>query len=101
MRSFKERFYEHKMAFKNEKSGHQTALSRHIWKLKKAGKNFDIKWRIKARAPTYKSGSHKCMLCLKEKSAISLCPPKQLINKRTELLSKCIHRFNFELRNCV
>ena len=97
MRPFKLRYYEHTQAIRTESSPHSTALSNYIWKLKKAGKNFKIKWSIKSRAPIYKSGSKKCQLCIHEKTEIALCKPKQLLNSRTELLHKCIHQSRFEL----
>ena len=46
---FKERYYKHKGSFKNEDSPQATALSRHIWRLKNAKKNFEIKWSYKYR----------------------------------------------------
>ena len=98
LRPFKDRFYEHTQALKTETSQHATALSRYAWKLKKAKKNFTIKWSIKSKAPTYQSGSRKCQLCWKEKCAIALFKPQKLLNKRTEILTKCIHLINFELR---
>ena len=97
-RPFKQRYYEHKMAMNNMMSKHATALSRYIWKIKNAGKQFKIKWSIKNRAQSLQSGSKKCQLCLKEKTAIALCKPEELLNSRTELLAKCIHLINFELR---
>ena len=54
------------MAMKNEGSKHATALSNFIHKLKKEGVSYVIKWSIKARASHYKSGSRKCMLCIKQ-----------------------------------
>ena len=78
-RPFKQRFYEHKMAFKTENSPQSTALSRYIWKLKRAGRKYTIKWSIKSRATPYKSGSKRCQICLKEKTAICLADPKKLL----------------------
>ena len=83
--------------FKNENSQHQTALSKYIWKLKKSNRHFNIKWSIWARAPPFKGGK-SCRLCLLEKLAIAECPPRKLLNNRSEILSKCIHRHKFELR---
>ena len=48
-------------------------------------------------APIYRNGSRSCQLCIHEKTAIALCPPRTLLNSRTELLNKCIHRSQFEL----
>ena len=58
-----------------------------------------LKWSIKARATPYKSGSSRCSLCLKEKTAIAMCPPERLLNSRTEILHKCTHRREFELQS--
>ena len=97
-REFKLRYREHMQAFKNENSPHATALSNYVWKLKRNGQDYTIRWSIKYRAPPYKSGSKKCLLCLKEKTAIALCDPKTLLNTKSELLKKCIHHINVELR---
>ena len=103
LRPFKVRYTEHKAAIKHppeSKTGKErsTALSNYIWELKKAGKQYKLNWSIHTRAQPYKSGSRKCQLCLKEKTATALAAPKVLLNKRTELLGKCIHLINFELR---
>ena len=97
-RPFKQRYYEHNTAMKNPNSKLATALSNYVWKLKNANKQFRLKWSIKSRASTYHSGARKCQLCLKEKTAIALADPDQLLNSRTELLQKCHHLINFELR---
>ena len=97
-REFKLRYREHMQAIKYENSTHATALSNYVWKLKRNGQEYTIKWSIKYRAPPYKSGSKKCLLCLKEKTAIALCDPKTLLNTKSELLKKCIHHINVELR---
>ena len=98
LRPFKQRYYEHNTAMNNINSKLATALSNHVWKLKNSGKEFKLKWSIKSQAPTYTSGSRKCQLCLKEKTAIAMADPQKLLNNRTELLHKCLHLTNFELR---
>ena len=98
-RTFKERYREHKQAFKNENSAKATALSRYIHKLRREGKSFVIKWSIKARGKPYQGGGKRCSLCLKEKTCIAMHDPKLLINKHSELLTKCTCKFEFELRN--
>ena len=44
--------------------------------------------------------TRKCDLCLTEKMIIARSDPKKLLNKRTELVSKCRHRNNslFQIR---
>ena len=97
-RQFKLRYREHKQAFKNRNSQHATALSNFIWKCKDAGIDYTIKWSIVCQAPVYKSGSRKCLLCLKEKVAIALCHPARLLNCKSELQKKCVHHIDVELR---
>ena len=97
-RQFKLRYREHKQAFKNRNSKHATALSNYIWKCKDAGIDYTIKWSIVCQAPVYKSGSRKCLLCLKEKVAIALCHPARLLNCKSELQKKCVHHIDVELR---
>ena len=65
-------------AFKNENSPHATALSNYVWKLKRNGQDYTIRWSIKYRAPPYKSGSKKCLLCLKEKNSNSIVLPQDI-----------------------
>ena len=76
-----------------------TALSRYVLNWKSRGITPKLKWSIKARASPYKSGSSRCSLCLKEKTAIAMCPPERLLNSRTEILHKCTHRREFELQS--
>ena len=93
------RYYEHMHAIENEQSTHATKLSNYVWKLKNAGRPYRIDWFIQSRAPETTSSSKKCILCIKEKTAIARhenC--NTLLNSRTEILSKCIHRNSFELR---
>ena len=93
------RYYEHLHAIENEESTHSTKLSNYVWKLKKAGRPYKIDWFIQSRAPETTSSSKKCMLCIKEKTAIARHEDcNTLLNSRTEILSKCIHRNSFELR---
>ena len=97
--NFKKRLYMHRNAEKHEDSPQATALSKYIWKLKNQGRSYKLNWRIHSRAPPFTSGARVCLLCLREKTAIAMCKPKHLLNQRIELLSKCIHVHNFELRN--
>ena len=70
---FKQRWYGHKHDFEH-KDKYGTTLSRHLWKIKdiksrlseNSQKNFEwnIKWDIKEKAPTYKPGEKDCKLCL-------------------------------------
>ena len=47
------------------------------------------------KASPYQCGSKCCNLCLSEKLSIICADPDTLLNKRTELISKCRHRNKF------
>ena len=50
--------------------------------------------------PAYSNISKKCQLCLPEKFEILNCNnPNELLNKRSELISKCRHVNKFLLSN--
>ena len=44
-------------------------------------------------------GTRSCDLCLPEKMIVALADPKVLLNKRTELISKCRHKSKFILNS--
>ena len=91
-RTFKERFSEHKTAFKNENSDKKTTLSKYIWKMKHRGLEPSIKWSIHKKAHAFSSGGKKCDLCLTEKMAILFADPKVTLNARDEIMTMCKHR---------
>ena len=52
------------------------------------------------QAPPYSNISKQCLLCLLEKLAIALNPkPEELLNKRSDMISKCLHLTKFLLMN--
>ena len=78
-----------------------TELSKHIWKLKEEGvedAESRIKWEIVQRAVPYKCGTRKCDLCLSEKLVIATADPNNMLNTRSELVSKCRHRNKYNLK---
>ena len=94
---FKSRFIQHKSNFKLPKYEHATTLSTHIWSLSKANKQFNIVWKILARARSYSPETKKCGLCIAEKAKILFFQGTNLLNKRSEVMSKCRHRAKFKL----
>ena len=92
---FKSRYNNHMKSFRDQKYSNETVLSTYIWKLKNEGKNFSVKWSIVKRAQGHKSGANRCNLCLEEKLCIMKAERKDLLNKRTEIFSKCRHRNKF------
>ena len=99
-RPFIERWKEHRG---NLRHMHQkgTKLSQYIWKQKEFGENIaiqDIKWSLKSRSVPYKAGSKYCDTCLSEKTHIALPQPKDILNTRKEIVSKCPHKREFKLK---
>ena len=82
-----------------------TALAEKIWELKDKGKTPTIKWSIADRAYPYKAGARACDLCRAEKMHIALGKkgfnelPEGciMLNKRSEIMSKCPHKRQFTL----
>jgi hypothetical protein len=96
---FKTRFYNHTLSFKNKDYANKTALSKFIWDLKKTKRDYEIKWSILKQAKPYASGTRVCKLCLAEKMAILNAHKGTLLNKRSELVSKCQHENKFYASN--
>ena len=92
--TFKNRWYNHRHDFRNESKEKSTELSKHVWSLKKAGSTPALSWEIIDHAPAYRNGSKNCNLCLTEKYHI-ITSNLKLLNKRTELISKCRHSNKF------
>ena len=97
--TFKQRFSQHKATFKHRKYTNSTELSKYIWKLRDNNQDFNIKWTIISRARPYNNISKRCDLCLTEKLMIITANPDRILNKRSELISKCHHENKFYLRN--
>ena len=76
-----------------------TELSNEIWKLKEQNKNADISWEILGIHQSYNASTKRCMLCLNEKLAIALRKEGNILNKRTEIISKCRQSVKYNLAN--
>ena len=96
---FKSRYNNRTQSVRNLSHINDTELSKYLWTLKADGTDYHQKWSIKSYASWYKWGTRKCDLCLTEKMIIALADPKVLLNKRTELISKCRHRSKFILNS--
>ena len=96
---FKLRFNQHTSSFKHEKHSNCTELSKHVWKLKNKGKQYNIKWSIITKASPYNNKSKRCNLCIAEKFHILNFKGNNLLNKRDELVSKCRHENKFYITN--
>ena len=98
---WKKRFYNHRQSFNNKKYSGSTTLSSYVWDIKnKDNETPTLKWSILKCVPGYSNVSKKCLLCLHEKLLIITYPNQnELLNKRSELISKCRHENKFMLVN--
>ena len=98
---FKKQFYNHRKSFNSEGSTNDTTLSKYIWELKETSNSSPaLIWSIVKKVPPYSNMSKKWLPCLHEKFEINnYPPPEELLNKRSELISKCWHSNKFLLRN--
>lgn len=99
--TMKKRQYAHRDSFKYENKKNGSRISQYIWELRNSGismDNINIEWSVLDRATAYRNGTRKCNLCLTEKYHI-ITSPLDLINKRTEFISKCRHENKFYLMN--
>ena len=98
-RAFKERFNNHTKDCKHIKYKNNTELAKYIWSLKENGITPRITWRILSKVhgePRNKC----CKLCLMEKYfIISQIDNNNLLNKRSEFITKCRHINKFLLNN--
>ncbi len=97
--AFKQRYANHLQTFKHEKYENSTELSKYIWSLKRKMQNFQIKWSVQHRSQSYSPSNKRCNLCLTEKLSILSAEKNRLLNKRSELISKCRHENKFYLSN--
>ena len=59
----------------------------------------DISWRIKTKAVPYRAGTRFCDTCLSGKTNIALANPREILNSRKEIVSKCPHKRDFKLKS--
>jgi len=98
--AFKTRYSNHLKSFRHEKHKKETMLSQFIWNLKEKNINYDIKWNILKKSTSYNTITKACNLCLTEKLLICTFKHKNnLINKRTEFVSKCRHENKYLIKN--
>ena len=90
--TFKIRYANHTMSFRDEKYRSKTTLSQYIWNLKDQGITYDITWKILSIAKPYSPSTKTCNLCAKENFYIIAKPSTATMNKRNELTSLCRHR---------
>ena len=99
---FKTRFNAHQNSFRHEKNKLSTELSKKVWELKGNKEEFSINWDIIKTTMSYQPGRINCSLCTAEKLYIMKESSKPgLLNKRSEIISKCRHKNKFLLKNDI
>ena len=92
--------YIRKKSFNNEKYKNSTTLSTYVWSLKANNILPSFKWSVVKKAKSYSNTTKSCPLCLQEKLEILCYENKpELLNKRTEIISKCRHINKYILAN--
>ena len=94
-RPWKDRYAVHKTGFKHRSHAGGCELTKYIWTLKDAGRQYSIKWRILEKVRGRLIGG-ECKLCIAEKMHIIFHPQKDLlINSRTAIM--CKHKSDWML----
>ena len=97
--TFKDRYCNHTWDFNHECYSKCTELLKYIWQLKRILKIPSIEWKIVRKVFSDVKNNY-CLLCLKEKYFINYYPHEEiLLNKRSELISKCRHENKNMLAN--
>lgn len=95
--TFKQRYSNHKRSFNIARYKNDTELSNEIWRLKSLGIEAKIKWEIVRQCVPYNPQTKRCLLCLNEKLEIASYQGDNLLNKRSEIISKCRHQLKYAL----
>ena len=85
--------------FNNIKYQTDTGLSNEYWNIVSAKKIPNISWEILEIHKSYNQSSKRCLLCFNEKLAIALHKDDNILNKRSEVISKCRHGNKYMLAN--
>ena len=90
---FRFRYSNHTMSFRHFCHICDTELSRYLWQLLNSNIRFDLYWSKQTNMFHCKNIGLIDIICISQKSQLfSRSDPKLLLNKRTELISKCRHR---------
>ena len=87
--TIKDRYSNHKISFNLAAHRHDTKFSKEFWKIKCRNSVPKIKSRILRKSSRFNRSSLRCNLCLNEKLEIVLFKGSKILNRRTELISKC------------
>ena len=98
---FKDTWRNHLTDFKYPTKRTSSRLARHIWDIKDRAMDSNlvpsIKWQIVSTHQPYQRGGRGCNLCLAEKTMIAKDVEGNLLNKRSEIANKCLHKLKHKL----
>ena len=94
---FKHRFNNHTKSFNPEHYQNDTDLSTEYWTIKRNRFTPEVTWRIIRKCASLNTTKINFYLCLNEKLEIASYKGDNLLNKRSELISKCKHQNKFIL----
>ena len=98
--TFKKRYYGHVADMRDRENSKNTRLAEYIWHKKDSGIDItNVKWKILKECHGYQPGGDKCDVCLTEKLLIMKNKEDNSLNKRTELMNKCRHKWRWRLAN--
>ena len=87
---WKDRLGVHKQGINHREYAKGSELTKHVWELKDAGKNFSISWKILEHVRGRLIGG-ECKLCVAEKLHIVTHPKRDmLLNSHSDI--RCVHR---------
>ena len=97
-RPFKERYRNHIKDFNNIQYMNSTELTKYVWKLKEENKNCTVNREILKRNYSVPNNG-KCRLYLYDRQfIIDSIHNQNLLNKKSDLISKCRHEYKKLLR---
>ena len=92
---FNERLRAHRKSLNNPNYKNESKLSEYIWSLKDKNIDYEIKWELIRKSRSYEPGMWYCPLCNLEKYYILMGNKDKMVNSRSELMSKCLHKRKF------
>ena len=97
----KNRISKHNTSMNHREYEQDTELSKKFWEMKDQGRTPRLTWKILQFARPYQNGRLTCDLCLSEKLQIVKLKNENLLNKKTEFISKCRHKRKFLLERSL
>ena len=98
VKTFKRQYANHKRPFNISRYKNDMKLSVEYWNLKAGNCNPKVTWAVKNQFSANKRQSKKCSLCSNEKFEILEDKENNILNKKSEVISKCCHQNKYMLR---